>query len=206
MPSPTEFDGSVEPAAPEVTDEVLLHRVRDGDEGSLRTLIRRHESRMYALALSMTRNTFDAEDVVGVGFLEFWRRRDAVRLVDGSALPWLLKVVTFAAKNQLRGQRRYARLLEHLPRSIEVPDHAEELAAHADAGVITRDIEAALRSASAKNAAVIALCVVQEMPLRDAALVLGISEATVRTRLSRAKASLRIALAHHAPRVAEDRS
>lgn len=161
---------------------------------------------MYAVALAMTRNPFDAEEVVGVALLELWRKREGVRVVNDSVLPWLMKVTTFAAKNQLRGQRRYTRALAKVPRPHDVPDHAEEIARALDRATITRDIETALRAASAKDASIILLCLVEEMSTDDAAAALGVAPSTVRSRLSRAKARLRTTLAHHDPVLAEDRA
>lgn len=204
VPTPPESDDAVAPTASGDSDETLLDRVRENDEGALRTLIRRHEKKMYAVALSMTRNPFDAEDAVGAALLELWRKRDAVRVVDGSVVPWLIKVTTFAAKNQLRGQRRYAHLLARLPRPNDVADHAEEVARNVDRSTLTHDLEAVIRSASATDASVILLCLVEEMTPSAAAEALGLSPSTVSTRLSRAKKRLRAALAHHDPQLAED--
>ncbi|MFI7648888.1 hypothetical protein ACIBTZ_22825 [Micromonospora sp. NPDC049460] len=47
-------------------------------------------------------------------FLVAWRRRD-VRLVDGSALPWLLVVATNAVRSEWRSARRWLALLRRLP-------------------------------------------------------------------------------------------
>lgn len=184
------------------SDEVLLGRVSAGDERALRTLVQRHERRLYAAALSMTRATWDAEEVVGVAFLELWRKRDKVRVVDGSVLPWLLKVVSFAAKNQMRGHRRYRRLLGYVPRPEDVPDHADEVARTLDGLLLSREIRDAIRAASATDASVILLCLVHEMSTRDAAIALGITEGTVKSRLSRARSRLQSRLAHHAPAAA----
>jgi RNA polymerase sigma-70 factor (ECF subfamily) len=191
---------------PSVSDEMLLRRASEGDEGSMRALLRRHEKKMYALALSMTRNTADAEDAVGIAQLALWRKRDEVRGVDGSLLRWLLKTAALAAKNQLRGQRRYERLIASVPAADEVPDHAEEVGRHVDRASLSHDVEAALRAASAADAQVIVLCLLEGMPPRDAAVVIGATESTVRKRLTRAKERLRRSLAHHAPHAAEGES
>ena len=205
VPAPLEGDLPVAAAfESSVSDETLLERARGGDEGAMRTLLRRHEKKMYALALSMTRNAADAEDAVGVAQLALWRRRDAVQGVDGSLLPWLLKTVALASKNQLRGQRRYERLIASIPAADDVPDHADEVGRHVDRASLSHDIEAALRAASAADAQVIVLCLLEGMPPRDAARVIGATESTVRKRLTRAKERLRKTLARHAPHTVEE--
>ncbi len=207
MPAPLDGDAPLAAASePSVSDETLLQRAREGDEGAMRTLLRRHEKKMYALALSMTRNAADAEDAVGVAQLALWRKRDSVQGVEGSLLPWLMKTVALAAKNQLRGQRRYERLIAGIPAAEDVPDHADEVARYVDRASLSHDVEAALRAASAADAQVIVLCLIEGMPPRDAARVIGATESTVRKRLTRAKERLRKSLAHHAPHVAEGES
>jgi RNA polymerase sigma-70 factor (ECF subfamily) len=207
VPAPLDGDAPLAAASePSVSDETLLQRAREGDEGAMRTLLRRHEKKMYALALSMTRNAADAEDAVGVAQLALWRKRDSVQGVEGSLLPWLMKTVALAAKNQLRGQRRYERLIAGIPAAEDVPDHADEVARYVDRASLSHDVEAALRAASAADAQVIVLCLIEGMPPRDAARVIGATESTVRKRLTRAKERLRKSLAHHAPHVAEGES
>nr|WP_279587831.1 RNA polymerase sigma factor [Microbacterium ulmi] len=169
----------------------------------MRQLIARHERRLYAAALRMTQTSWDAEEVVGAAFLELWRRREHVRIVDQSVLPWLLTVVAYAAKNKLRGQRRYKRLLNHIPSADAFPDHADEVARVVDGKAITQAVRKALAEASAQDASVIVLCIVEEMSIRDAAAVLGIPEGTVKSRLSRAKAKLRDRLGPHQHLIAE---
>ncbi|MDQ1129428.1 RNA polymerase sigma factor (sigma-70 family) [Microbacterium sp. SORGH_AS 888] len=190
--------GHVEPS-----DAELLFRVSRGDEGAYRDLIHRHEASCYRVALAMTRTTWDAEEAVGSAFAELWRRRDRVRLVDESVRPWLLTVVSFAAKNQLRGLGRYRRLLAKVPREDAVPDHADEVARLLDGAVIGREVRDALARLRAVDAALVVLCLVEGLTMREAALATGVPEGTVKSRLSRAKARLRQDLAHVAPAVQE---
>lgn len=205
MPAPLDGDLPIAAAsASNVSDETLLQRARERDESAMRTLLRRHEKKMYGLALSMTRNAADAEDAVGIAQLALWRKRDSVQAVEGSLLPWLLKTVALASKNQLRGQRRYERLVASVPASHEVPDHADEVARYVDRASLSHDVEAALRTATAADAQVIVLCVLEGMPPADAARVIGVTESTVRKRLTRAKERLRKTLAHHAPHTVEE--
>ena len=185
------------------TDAELLFRLSRGDEPAYRELFRRHERATYRVALAMVRSTWDAEEVVAAAFLELWRKRDTVRLVDGSILPWLITVVSYCAKNNLRATLRYRRLLAKIPHEGSQPDHADEVARVADAVEVSAEVQAALRELSARNASVLMLCVVQELSVHDAAIALGVPEGTVKSRLSRAKAKLRVRLGAFAPNTGE---
>ena len=54
---------------------------------------------------------------MATAFLELWRRRDTVRVVEGSVLPWLFVTMTNAARNSGRASLRYRKLLSSLQRS-----------------------------------------------------------------------------------------
>lgn len=183
----------------EPTDAELLFRVTRGDETAYRLIFRRHERACYRVALGMTRSTWDAEEVVGAAFAELWRKRQDVRLVDDSALPWLLTVVSYAAKNQLRGAGRYRRLLGRIPREDVEPDHADEVARMVDSAAVSAEVRDALSRLNARDSAVVVLCLIEQLSTRDAAVALGVPEGTVKSRLSRVKARLRGELAHIAP-------
>lgn len=120
-------------------DGELLYRLSRGDEPAYRMLHERHQAAVFRVALVLVRTTWDAEEVAATAFFELWRKRDNVRVVDGSALPWLLATTSYAAKNSLRTRRRYQRLLNRIPREHDVPDHAEEVARAMEAFSISHE-------------------------------------------------------------------
>jgi len=153
-----------------------------GDAEAFGRLFDRHRDRVFRHAFALARNAMDADDIVAVAFLEAWRRRDRVRLVDGSLLPWLLVTATNAASNVRRSQRRYRALLAKLPPGEVVPDPADRFAEDA--------ARTALKSLSARDQEVLALCVIGDLSERDAAAALGVPIGTVKSRLARARARL----------------
>lgn len=60
---------------------------RAGSSVAFAAVYDRHRERVYRLALRLSENRHDAEDVTASAFLELWRRRTDVRLVGGSVLP-----------------------------------------------------------------------------------------------------------------------
>lgn len=182
-------DATEAPSALE-QDQNLWRRSLDGDGQAFGHLFDRHRARVYRHACRLTDTRHDAEDVVASAFLELWRRRDAVRLVDGSALPWLLVTTTNLSRNVARGTRRYRGLLERLPRALDAPDTAElALGTHA-LGADAR-LRLGLRSLKQVDAQLFALVALEGYSVGDAAIALGLSESAARTRLHRARARLR---------------
>lgn len=157
-------------------------RVRAGDPVALAALFDRHEARLFRHASRLLTVREDAKDAVTIAFFELWRKRSAVRLVDGSPLPWLLNTVSHTARNLERSSRRYRTLIARAP----TKDPREELSGSDDSGVL-----AALKRLPAREQSVVVLRVLEGYPERATALTPGIREGTVKSRLARARAKLR---------------
>jgi RNA polymerase sigma factor (sigma-70 family) len=153
-----------------------------------------HRLRVFHHALRMTANVHDAEDVTAAAFLELWRRRKSVRVVDGSVLPWLLVTTTNLARNLTRGLRRHRAHLATLPRSRDERS-AEDLAVERMEEMrVAVQVGDALSSLSPSDAALITLTMFEHYSPAQTAVVLGISDGAARTRLHRARARMASAL------------
>lgn len=163
------------------SDAGVWARVRAGDDVALALLFDRYEARLFRHAWRLLSSREDAKDAITIAFFELWRKRETVRLVEGSPLPWLLNTVALSARNLERSGRRYRALLDRAP----VREHAHP-GAFDESGVL-----AALKRLPAKEQSVIVLTVLEGYPESAAAEALGIPVGTVKSRLSRAKAKLR---------------
>jgi RNA polymerase sigma factor (sigma-70 family) len=178
------------------TDEDLWARVNRGDGDAFGDVFDRHRPRVHRHAVGLSPATADADDVVAVVFLEAWRKRDAIRFVDGSMLPWLLRTATYTASNLRRASRRYREALERLP---PPEPSATDALSDEDADIFT-----ALKQLSSADQEIITLCVLEELPTADVARVLRARPGTIRTRLTRAKARLRDRLESLSPPLATE--
>ncbi|MFS2076169.1 RNA polymerase sigma factor, partial [Curtobacterium sp. CT11-133] len=75
----------------------------EGDGEAFGRVFDRHRHRVQRHCMRLVPVDTDAADSVAIVFLEAWRNRARVRLVDGSLLPWLLVTATNVARNQTRG-------------------------------------------------------------------------------------------------------
>lgn len=164
------------------SDETEWADAARGDGEAFGRIFDRHRDRVFRHSLRLVPTASDADDVVAVAFLEAWRRRQQLRFVDGSMLPWLLVTATNAAHNLSRASRRYRALLARLPVDEHAADHADLY----DQG----EAHVALRSLSLTDQQVVSLCILQGYSERDAAAALGVPAGTVKSRLSRAKRRL----------------
>lgn len=163
---------------------------RSGDPSAWGELFEAHRDRVLGHALRLTRSLHDAEDVTGMVFLEAWRRRDVVREVNGSIIGWLLVTANNVARNGARSQRRFKAAIDKLPRPEHETDFAPDLLGRLDDDPLHVAVREAFAALSSKDQDVIALCVLEEMTMTEAARVLGVPLGTVKARLSRAKAKL----------------
>jgi RNA polymerase sigma factor (sigma-70 family) len=169
-----------------VSDEEVWAEVLAGRGHAFGEVFDRHRARLYRHCRGLASSWSDADDVVAVTFLEAWRKRDDIRFVDGSMLPWLLRTATFTASNLARASRRHKAVLQRLPAGDTQPDHSERFD---DGEAVT-----ALGKLSPVDQQILTLCVLEGISVEDAARVMGVRPGTVKSRLSRATARLRESL------------
>lgn len=164
------------------------------DANAFVAIFDQHRDRVYRHALRMTANVHDAEDVSAATFLELWRRRSSVRVVDGSVLPWLLVTATNLARNLARGLRRYRSLIATLPRTQDARSAEDFALERIEEMRIASQVREALRTLAPSDAALITLTMFEHYSPAQAAAALGISDGAARTRLHRARTRMATAL------------
>jgi len=168
----------------------VIERVRADDADAFGMLFDLHHDRVFRQALRLTASVHDAEDITAVVFLEAWRRRDAMRVVNGSVVGWLLVTANNVFRNHLRSTRRYRAALAGLPAPEHAPDHAGAVDDRLDGDSRRAAVRAALARLPRRDQDILTLCVLEDFSTADAAEALGIAAGTVKSRLSRAKAKL----------------
>ncbi len=161
-----------------------------GDAHAFGRVFDLHCDRAYRHALRLTRDPHDAQDVVAAAFLELWRRRDAVRVVDGSVLPWLLVTVTNAALNQRRSLRRHRAFIARLPRDANPAPDAAEVALSDPELDVDPKLLSAIRALRPADQRLVALVALEGYDLATAATALDVSVAAARSRWQRVRSRL----------------
>jgi RNA polymerase sigma factor (sigma-70 family) len=165
-----------------------------GDSAAFGELFDKHRDRVFRHAFRLIGNVHDAEDAVATVFLELWRRRNHVRVIDGSILPWLLVTTTNTCRNMTRAARRYRTFIEGLPRDPDSLLAEEELLRHRPLDSIDESLIIALRTLSPTDMQLFALVNLEDYPISEAAAMLGLSTTAAKTRLHRSRVRLRTAL------------
>lgn len=176
------------------SDEALWSRAIRGDGAAFGTVFDRNVSSVRAYCRRLVAISVDADDLTSMTFLETWRRRAAVRFVNGSIRPWLLATATNLARNAHRAARRYEAVLARLPRAELTTDIADQVAEDVDARQRSSRVRAGLATLRRQEREVIALCDMAGLSRQDASAALNVSVGTVKSRLSRGRARLRATL------------
>lgn len=176
------------------TDAELWRAVVAGDVSAFAEVHARHVDRVYRHCYARLGNRSDAEEAANQVFLEAWRKRGRIEVGDGGVVPWLLAVAGNVARNHLRGRRRAVALVSRLHLPGTGHDHGADVDARLDAGRHAAALRRALARLRPLSQDVVALCAIEGFSYSEAAEALGIPVGTVRSRLSRAKSTLREAL------------
>lgn len=150
-----------------------------------------YAQRIYRYCFRRTADHELAEDLTSVVFLEAWRRRDKLEPLTEAELPWLYGVAANVLRNQWRSQRRYRAALKRLPRPRDEGDLAQDAVGRLDDQARMSKLVKKLRALPQIEQEVLSLCAWEDLTPKQAAAALGIPEATVRTRLHRARKRLR---------------
>jgi RNA polymerase sigma-70 factor (ECF subfamily) len=168
------------------SDEVLISRIANGDRLAMQVLFARHHVRVYRFALRLLRNEAAAEDLVSEVFLDVWRQ--AAKFEGrAAASTWMLGIARFKALSALR-RKPEQELDEETAAAIEDRSDDPEVAlAKKDKGAVLRDCLTAL---SAEHREVVDLVYYHEKSVEEVARIVGIPEATVKTRMFYARRKL----------------
>lgn len=92
------------PPTPEPTDSQLVLRVGQGDRDALGTLVRRHQGRVFGLAIRTLGDRQEAEDVTQEVFLRAWRGAATFR-ADADVTTWLYRITLNLCLDQAKRKR-----------------------------------------------------------------------------------------------------
>ncbi|WP_433004908.1 RNA polymerase sigma factor [Kribbella sp. CA-294648] len=179
--------------APESPDQELWDALRRCEPSALGELFSRYSGVVHAYAVRHTGSYALADDAVQATFITAWRqfsRSDPGPLQHDSARAWLLAIARNELRNTTRAKRRLAQFVSRQPTPPHHPDHAEAVAARLDSERRILAVRAALKRLPAHERETVELVYWAELPLAEAAVVLGVAEGTVKARLSRARRRL----------------
>jgi RNA polymerase sigma-70 factor, ECF subfamily len=198
MRTATTSTGTAAPA----DDAALAARIAAADQSAFETLMRRHNGRLFRVARAILKDDADAEDALQDAYLDAYRNMSRFR-GDARLGTWLVRIVVNRALMRLRKTRKDPVVVSMAERNgqpdtapVDYPDVISESPAHAAVRAeVRRLLERRIDELPVTFRTVFVLREVEELSVEEVSECLGIPAATVRTRLFRARALLREALA-----------
>ncbi|MFH1140393.1 MAG: sigma-70 family RNA polymerase sigma factor [Chloroflexota bacterium] len=177
----------------------LISESQRGDLDAFNTLVERHQGQVYNLALRMLGDGDLAADAAQETFISAHRAIKGFR--GGNFRSWLLRIATNACLDLMRAAkaRRSISLdaLELTPESVPL-SREESPDSYAIRRELGQAIQRGLEALSHHHRLAVVLIDIQGFTYQEAARIMGCSEGTVKSRLSRARAELREAMQQHA--------
>jgi RNA polymerase sigma factor (sigma-70 family) len=171
------------------SDESLWLASGQGDGQAFSEIYDRHAGTIYNYLFRRLADWSEAEDLTAVVFLEAFRRREDVVILEGKLVPWLYGIATNVLRNRRRALWRHRHLVTRLADeagSAVTPD----VAARVEAAARMRSVLREIASLPRQQQDVIALCVWSGLSYEEAAVSLSVPVGTIRSRLARARAAL----------------
>lgn len=184
----------------DLDDRQLLLRAADGDESAFRAIVERHEQAVARVVTAMLGPGDDADDVGQVTFVRLFRAKTAFR-GDAQLRTYLTRIAINLSCDVLERRRKQSRWLRLTGGGAdeEVRLAAPDTADPVETSERNETVRQAVESLDAKHKAVVVLRILEERSTRDTAVLLGVPEGTVMSRLMRALAKLKTTLGPEFP-------
>ncbi len=189
-------------ARDELSDEQLVRLVRSGEPASFRTMMQRHNQRLYRVARGILGEDSEAEDVVQDTWMRAFQNLAGYR-GESALSTWLTRI----AINEALGRKRKRRPAIDLEKLDLIDEQGEarvlifpgsragdDPEADASRSEIRRLLERAIDELPESFRVVFVMRDVEQMSVEETAAQLDVAAATVKTRLHRARLKLREAL------------
>jgi RNA polymerase sigma-70 factor (ECF subfamily) len=183
------------------SDTGLVDRLKSRDKSAMEDLLRLHGSKLYGVALQITRNETDAQETVQDALINIWNKID--HFEGRSAFTsWMYRVTANAALMKLRKNKKFEQNISldagtgddetipviQLADPADAPDRSttrQEMGAH---------VRAAIAGLPEPYRTTVLLSDVEEMSMEEIAAAMDVTVPAVKSRLHRARLALRKSL------------
>jgi RNA polymerase sigma-70 factor, ECF subfamily len=184
------------------TELLLIERVCNGENELFYELVRPYERAVFVAAQSVLQNETDAEDVAQEAVVKALEHLKGFRR-ESKFSTWLIQIAINEARMRLRKGRKHLYESTDEPLSDESGDYLpkdfadwREIPSEAlQRKELRQALQKAMQELKPIYREVFVLRDVQNLKIEETAKILGISEASVKTRLLRARLQMRDALA-----------
>lgn len=167
-------------------DLAEVRAIASGDSSAFRRLIDRESPRLLRFALGVLGSLDEAEDVVQETLLRLWENA-ATWTPEARVGTWLYRVCYNRCIDRLRRRRSFV----DDSALVELPDGAQPPDLQLVRNERARDVREAVARLAPRQRTAVLLFHFQDLPQREAAEVMGISEVALESLLARARRQMR---------------
>jgi RNA polymerase sigma-70 factor, ECF subfamily len=193
-----------------VDESVLVAQAREGDIQAFSSLVRRYEGKIFRLAMHVTQNREDAEDVLQETFMKAYEHLDQFK-GDSKFYTWIVRIAVNQALMKLRRRRtdKSVSMDETIDTGEdtvvrEIADWGEDPEQRFSREELGEILDGAIDSLDPIYRSVFVLRDVEDLSTEDTAEALGLSVPAVKSRLLRARLQLREKLTRFFKRKGDD--
>ena len=180
----------------DIEEKKIIKKAVAGSAEAFEQLVLQYQNPIYNLCLRITGNPEDAADMTQESFLKAWRNLESFHF-EAAFSTWLYRLASNTCLDFLRRAKRRREL------SLTVEDESGESqlldlpdpAPTPEASLLTNEenarLGAAMEQLDPEQRRILTLRVVNDLSYTEIAAVLNIKEGTVKSRLARARESLR---------------
>ena len=173
-------------AAQATSDEMLLESIAGGEKAAMHVLYARHNVRVYRFILRIVGDTSVAEDLVSQVFLDVWRTAGQFE-GRSQVSTWMLAIARFKALTALRNRRHEDIDQEEVLQIADAGDTPETAMDRSQTALTLRE---AISQLSPAHREIIDLVYYHEKSVEEVGQIIGIPQATVKTRMFYARKHL----------------
>jgi RNA polymerase sigma-70 factor (ECF subfamily) len=179
------------PADVDPIEQRAIAATKSGDSATYDYLVSKYMKRVVSIAWGIVRNSYDAEDLAQEAFVKAFQTIERFKAGEPFG-PWIYRIVTNLALDVMKHRQRFRHeeIQDTLPAArgdrADLPAVANELA---------RRIDEAIQSLPEMQRVVARLYLVEHFEHSEIAEMTSLTEGTVRSHLSLARAKLRDRLA-----------
>jgi RNA polymerase sigma-70 factor (ECF subfamily) len=168
-----------------------IEQVQRGDSGAYDYVVSKYTKRVVSIAWNIVRNAADAEDLAQEAFVKAFETIHRFRANEPFG-PWIYRIVTNLSLDIVKHRARFRH--EEL-NTAEPAARRDSADLHAASSEIAHRVDKALESLPEMQRVVARLSLVEDFDHSEIAKMMNLSEGTVRSHLSLARAKLRQQLA-----------
>ena len=178
-----------------MTEQELVRAAQSGDQSAFGQLVTANQAMVYSLAYRMTGNPEDAADLTQEAFLNAWRSLGSFN-GQSAFSTWIYRLASNACIDFLRKEKRRTGLSmtledEDEDRQADLPDDRWSPQRELERREAQEAVRQVLAALSPEHREVLILRELEGLSYAEIAHALGLEEGTVKSRIARARLSLR---------------